>query len=263
MRWLKKLYQKTKTIAAMYTRIFIVVMFLNQLLFFGFCLNPICLVAAMPHVLFITVVIGAWVHKPTYRKTRKALKFVRESYDEVKTHVEQNRENHGKQRTTNKIFTGDIYLFVTQYQSKGEEDFQAILRRHEKPKIVSKIRMDNRDKSKALLKAIRRSKHNFKSGDIVAIAGFETIDVGDSLCDPANPMPLDPLHIEEPTLSVTFAVNNSPLAGTEGKFVTSNKIQERLDFEKGDYPIPKNWKNTFKENFLFPSNFLSLGYIIK
>ncbi|MEA3288544.1 MAG: translational GTPase TypA [Campylobacterota bacterium] len=68
-------------------------------------------------------------------------------------------------------------------------------------------------------------------GDIVAIAGFETVDVGDSLCDPKNPMPLDPLHIEEPTLSVTFAVNNSPLAGTEGKFVTSNKIQERLDAE--------------------------------
>jgi len=68
-------------------------------------------------------------------------------------------------------------------------------------------------------------------GDIVAIAGFETIDVGDSLCDPTNPMPLDPMHIEEPTLSVTFAVNDSPLAGTEGKFVTSNKIQERLEAE--------------------------------
>ena len=68
-------------------------------------------------------------------------------------------------------------------------------------------------------------------GDIVAVAGFETIDVGDSLCDPSNPMPLDPMHIEEPTLSVTFAVNNSPLAGTEGKHVTSNKIQERLDAE--------------------------------
>lgn len=66
------------------------------------------------------------------------------------------------------------------------------------------------------------------AGDIVAVAGFETIDVGDSLCDPANPMPLDPMHIEEPTLSVTFAVNDSPLAGTEGKFVTSNKIDERL-----------------------------------
>ncbi len=69
------------------------------------------------------------------------------------------------------------------------------------------------------------------SGDIVAIAGFEALDIGDSLVDPANPMPLDPMHIEEPTLSVVFAVNNSPLAGTEGKYVTSNKLQERLENE--------------------------------
>lgn len=69
------------------------------------------------------------------------------------------------------------------------------------------------------------------TGDIIAVAGFETIDVGDSLCDPLNPMPLDPMHIEEPTLSVTFAVNDSPLAGTEGKFITSNKINERLAAE--------------------------------
>jgi GTP-binding protein len=70
-----------------------------------------------------------------------------------------------------------------------------------------------------------------EAGDIVAIAGFETIDVGDSLCDPANPMPLDPMHIEEPTMSVVFSVNDSPLAGTEGKSVTSNKIKDRLEFE--------------------------------
>ena len=69
------------------------------------------------------------------------------------------------------------------------------------------------------------------TGDIIAVAGFETIDVGDSLCDPLNPMPLDPMHIEEPTFSVTFAVNDSPLAGTEGKFITSNKINERLAAE--------------------------------
>ena len=69
------------------------------------------------------------------------------------------------------------------------------------------------------------------TGDIVAVAGFETIDVGDSLCDPTNPMPLDPMHIEEPTLSITFQVNDSPLAGTEGKFITSNKIDERLAAE--------------------------------
>ena len=69
------------------------------------------------------------------------------------------------------------------------------------------------------------------TGDIVAIAGFEALDVGDSIVDPTNPAPLDPLHIEEPTLSVVFAVNDGPLAGTEGKFVTSNKIAERLEAE--------------------------------
>lgn len=69
------------------------------------------------------------------------------------------------------------------------------------------------------------------AGDIVAIAGFESLDVGDSVVDPANPMPLDPLHIEEPTLSVVFSVNDGPLAGSEGKFVTSNKIAERLEAE--------------------------------
>ena len=66
------------------------------------------------------------------------------------------------------------------------------------------------------------------TGDIVAIAGFDALDVGDSVVDPNNPHPLDPLHIEEPTLSVVFSVNDGPLAGTEGKHVTSNKIDERL-----------------------------------
>ncbi len=67
-----------------------------------------------------------------------------------------------------------------------------------------------------------------EAGDIVAIAGFDDIDVGDSLVDPAHPVPLDPLHIEEPTLSVFFSVNDSPLAGREGKHVTSNKLKDRL-----------------------------------
>ena len=69
------------------------------------------------------------------------------------------------------------------------------------------------------------------SGDIVAVAGFDALDVGDTLADSANPVGLDPLHIEEPTLSVVMSVNDSPLAGTEGKFVTSNKIAERLEQE--------------------------------
>lgn len=67
-----------------------------------------------------------------------------------------------------------------------------------------------------------------QAGDIVAIAGFNAIDVGDSIVDPNNPMPLDPMHLEEPTMSVYFAVNDSPLAGLEGKHVTANKLKDRL-----------------------------------
>lgn len=67
-----------------------------------------------------------------------------------------------------------------------------------------------------------------EAGDIVAVAGFNAIDVGDSVVDPNNPMPLDPMHLEEPTMSVYFSVNDSPLAGLEGKHVTANKLKDRL-----------------------------------
>ncbi len=70
-----------------------------------------------------------------------------------------------------------------------------------------------------------------EAGDIVAVAGFNEIDVGDTVTDPSDPQPLDPLHIEEPTLSVIFSVNDGPFAGREGKFVTSNKLKERLEKE--------------------------------
>jgi len=70
-----------------------------------------------------------------------------------------------------------------------------------------------------------------EAGDIVAMAGLETIDVGDTICDPVNPVALDPMHIEEPTLTVVFSVNDSPLAGQEGKHVTSNKLKDRLEAE--------------------------------
>ena len=70
-----------------------------------------------------------------------------------------------------------------------------------------------------------------QAGDIVAIAGFNDIDVGDSVCDVKNPVALDPMHVEEPTLSVIMYVNDGPLAGIEGKHVTSNKIKARLEKE--------------------------------
>jgi len=70
-----------------------------------------------------------------------------------------------------------------------------------------------------------------EAGDIVAFAGMETVDVGDTIADPLNPVALDPMHVEEPTLTVVFAVNDSPLAGQEGKHVTSNKLRDRLEAE--------------------------------
>jgi GTP-binding protein len=70
-----------------------------------------------------------------------------------------------------------------------------------------------------------------RAGDIVIVAGVNTIDVGDTVCDPAHPDPLPRIAIDPPTIRVHLAVNNSPFAGREGKFVTSRQIAERLDRE--------------------------------
>ena len=66
------------------------------------------------------------------------------------------------------------------------------------------------------------------AGDICAFAGLEDISVGETICNPDNICPLTPLHIDEPTLQMTFSTNNSPFAGKEGKFLTARKIEERL-----------------------------------
>lgn len=65
-------------------------------------------------------------------------------------------------------------------------------------------------------------------GDIVAVSGISDIEIGETIADLNNPEPVDFVHIEEPTISMTFGVNTSPFAGTEGKFVTSRHIRERL-----------------------------------
>src|SRR3954470_7262036 len=66
------------------------------------------------------------------------------------------------------------------------------------------------------------------AGDIVALVGLESVEIGDSICDPANPMPLESQEIEPPTLTMMFSVNDSPFAGREGKYVTSRNLRERL-----------------------------------
>ena len=69
------------------------------------------------------------------------------------------------------------------------------------------------------------------SGDIVAVAGFEEMGIGDTITDPERPTPLPSVVIEEPTLQMTFSVNKSPFAGREGKHVTSRVLRERLQQE--------------------------------
>ncbi|MBM4167787.1 MAG: translational GTPase TypA [Ignavibacteria bacterium] len=66
------------------------------------------------------------------------------------------------------------------------------------------------------------------AGDIVALAGMEDVDIGETIADAADPAPLPFVSIEEPTLSMHFVVNNSPFAGQEGKYVTTRQLAERL-----------------------------------
>ena len=68
-------------------------------------------------------------------------------------------------------------------------------------------------------------------GDIVLISGIEQVGIGVTITDPANPAPLPMLKIDEPTLTMNFCVNNSPLAGREGKYVTSRQLWDRLQKE--------------------------------
>lgn len=72
---------------------------------------------------------------------------------------------------------------------------------------------------------------NAQAGDIVAITGIEDLRISDTLCDPDRVEPLPALTVDEPTLSMTFQVNDSPFAGKEGQFVTSRQIKERLERE--------------------------------
>lgn len=77
----------------------------------------------------------------------------------------------------------------------------------------------------------RTSVTEAEAGEIVMIAGAENIGIGDTVMDPANPMPLKPLAVEEPTVRMTFGVNKSPLGGREGKLLTSRMIKDRLEKE--------------------------------
>jgi GTP-binding protein len=70
-----------------------------------------------------------------------------------------------------------------------------------------------------------------RAGDLCAIVGLESVDIGDTIADPANPVPLPPVTVDEPTMSMLFRINDSPFGGQEGQYVTSRQIRERLNKE--------------------------------
>ncbi|NDH94714.1 MAG: GTP-binding protein, partial [Planctomycetia bacterium] len=66
------------------------------------------------------------------------------------------------------------------------------------------------------------------AGDIAAVSGIEPVEIGDTLCDPGDPRPLPRLAVDEPTLSMVFGINTSPLAGRSGTFLTTRHLRDRL-----------------------------------
>ncbi len=74
----------------------------------------------------------------------------------------------------------------------------------------------------------RTEVHEADAGDIVAVVGLTGIEIGDTICAPSHPVALPRIHVDEPTLRMTFSINSSPLGGKEGKFVTSRHLRDRL-----------------------------------
>ncbi len=75
---------------------------------------------------------------------------------------------------------------------------------------------------------LRRPVQQALAGDIVCVSGLENINIGDTICDPADETPLEFVSISQPTVEMAFSVNDSPFAGTEGKFVTTRHLRDRL-----------------------------------
>ncbi len=95
---------------------------------------------------------------------------------------------------------------------------------------------ENRGKAKIgqilTFKGLERSQADYaEAGDIVLVSGIDQVNIGVTICHPDNPEGMKPIAVDEPTLTMNFMVNSSPLAGREGKFVTSRQIRERLEKE--------------------------------
>ena len=102
-----------------------------------------------------------------------------------------------------------------------------------------------------------------EAGDIVAVAGLADISVGETICNNDNIIPLPPLHIDEPTLQMTFGSNSSPMVGKDGKIVTARKIEERL-YKETQRDVSLRVEPATNESFLVSGRGeLHLGILIE
>jgi GTP-binding protein len=110
----------------------------------------------------------------------------------------------------------------------------------------------------------RKDVESASAGDIVALVGLESVDIGDTIADPVNPKPLAAQEVEPPTLTMMFTVNDSPFAGKEGKYVTTRNIRERLDKELESNVALKVEESTTKGEFKVSGRgLLHLGVLIE
>ncbi|MHC4518414.1 MAG: translational GTPase TypA [Planctomycetota bacterium] len=114
-----------------------------------------------------------------------------------------------------KVFAGQL----TQAQAVTVIDKEG---RHTQQKVVQLYEFDRLGKQRAM---------NVRAGDICAVAGLDPVDIGDTVACPDEPSALPIVAIDEPTMSMTFHVNNGPFAGKEGKYVTSLQLKDRLQKE--------------------------------
>jgi GTP-binding protein len=110
----------------------------------------------------------------------------------------------------------------------------------------------------------RKNVETADAGDIVALVGLESVEIGDSICDPTDPKPLQATEIEPPTLTMMFSVNDSPFAGREGKYVTSRNLRERL-FKELESNVALRVEETSNKDALKVSGrgLLHLGILIE
>ena len=102
-----------------------------------------------------------------------------------------------------------------------------------------------------------------EAGDIIAVAGLSDISVGETICNNDAILPLEPLHIDEPTLQMTFGTNSSPMVGRDGKIVTARKIEERL-YKETQRDVSLKVEPATNESFLVSGRGeLHLGILIE